>query len=72
MRILISYEQSYRGYTDALERVSYAGSIRRRRWRPASELPRIPIPRTWVNNLAMKFASYGGCKGSGDIVEMGY
>jgi hypothetical protein len=27
---------------------------------------------TWVNNLAIKSASYGECNGSGDIVEMGY
>jgi hypothetical protein len=37
-----------------------------------SELPRILIPRTPVNNLAIKAASYGECNGSGDIVEMGY
>jgi hypothetical protein len=39
---------------------------------PANELRRIPLLGTWVNNLAIKAASYGECKGSGDIVEMGY
>ena len=37
------------------------------------QLPRIPLLLgTWVNNLTIKSASYGGCNGSGDIVEMGY
>jgi hypothetical protein len=39
---------------------------------PAYELPRISILSTWVNNLAIKSASYGGCNGSADIVQMGY
>ncbi len=36
------------------------------------EVPRTLLLGTSVNNLVIKYASYGECNGGRDIVEMGY
>ncbi len=41
------------------------------KWDPIRNYQTVSLG-TRVNNLAIKYASYGGCNGGRDIVEMGY